>query len=93
MSVSTKIDFIYLSEPDMVRAGVTDMPACVDAMEEMFALLSRGDYRMAGTNNSSHGSLILFPENSPFPNMPKPTVDRRFMAMPAYLGGNFGTAA
>ena len=91
MSDSTKIDFIYLSEPDMVQAGVTDMPACVDAMEEMFALLSKGDYRMAGENNSSHGSLILFPENSPFPNMPKPTPDRRFMAMPAYLGGNFGT--
>lgn len=91
MTVSSKIDFIYLSEPDMVRAGVTDMPACVDAMEEMFALLSKGDYRMAGANNSSHGSLILFPEDSPFPNMPKPTADRRFMAMPAYLGGNFGT--
>lgn len=91
MSTSTKIDFIYLSEPDMVRAGVTDMPACVDAMEAMFALLARGDYRMAGANNSSHGSLILFPEESPFPNMPKPTADRRFMAMPAYLGGDFGT--
>lgn len=91
MTTSTKIDFIYLSEPDMMRAGVTDMPACVDAMEEMFALLASGDYRMAGANNSSHGSLILFPEDSPFPNMPKPTADRRFMAMPAYLGGNFGT--
>lgn len=92
MPDTTKIDFIYLSEPDMVRAGVTDMVACVDTMEEMFELLYRGDYRMAGANNNSHGSLILFPENSPFPTMPKPTPDRRFMAMPAYLGGNFGTS-
>ena len=87
MAESTKIDFIYLSEPDMVAAGVTDMSACVDTMEEMFGLLYHGDYRMAGANNNSHGSMVLFPEESPFPNMPKPTPDRRFMAMPAYLGG------
>lgn len=92
MSELPKIDFIYLSERDMVAAGVTDMAACVDAMEDMFVLLHDGDYRMAGANNDSHGALITFPENSPFPNMPKPTADRRFMAMPAYLGGQFGTA-
>ena len=87
-----KIDFIYLSEPDMIKAGVTDMEKCVDAMQEMFELLYRGDYRMAGANNDSHGAMVTFPENSPFPNMPKPTADRRFMAMPAYLGGSFGTS-
>lgn len=92
MTPSTRIDFIYLSEPDMVKAGVTDMPACVDTMEEMFELLYRGDYRMAGENNNSHGSLIVFPEDSPHPTMPKPTPDRRLMAMPAYLGGSFGTS-
>lgn len=91
MTLSTKIDFIYLSEKDMIAAGVTDMPACVDTMEEMFALLDSGDYRMAGPNNDSHGAMVMFPENSPFPEMPKPTADRRFMAMPAYLGGRFGT--
>ncbi|MEJ8566993.1 tyramine oxidase subunit B [Elongatibacter sediminis] len=92
MTRSTRIDFIYLSEPDMVRAGVTDMPACVDTMEEMFKLLYHGDFRMAGENNNSHGSLVMFPEDSPHPTMPKPTPDRRFMAMPGYLGGTFGTA-
>ena len=92
MTPDTRIDFIYLSEPDMIRAGVTDMPACVDTMEEMFGLLYHGDYRMAGPNSDSHGAMITFPERSPFPNMPKPTADRRMMAMPAYLGGNFQTA-
>ena len=92
MTENTKIDFIYLSEQDMIRAGVTDMPGCVDTMEEMFGLLYHGDYRMAGANNDSHGAMVMFPENSPFPNMPKPTADRRFMAMPAYLGGSFCTA-
>ncbi len=88
---STKIDFKYLSEQDMIKAGVTDMPACVDTMEEMFALLHKGDYRMAGANNDSHGAMVTFPDESPFTTMPKPTADRRLMAMPAYLGGDFQT--
>lgn len=92
MTHNTKIDFIYLSEQDMIRAGVTDMRACVDTMEEMFGLLYRGDYRMAGPNSNSHGAAITFPEHSPFASMPKPTADRRMMAMPAYLGGSFCTA-
>ncbi|QKS01183.1 ornithine cyclodeaminase [Sphingomonas sp. CL5.1] len=92
MTASTRIDFLYLSEPDMIRAGVTDMAACVDAMEEMFALLYHGDYRMAGANNNSHGAIVMFPDSSPFPDMPRSTTDRRFMAMPAYLGGRFRTA-
>lgn len=87
-----RIDFLYLSEPDMIRAGVTDMAGCVDAMEAMFRLLHVGDYRMAGGNNNSHGAIVIFPEDSPFADMPKPTPDRRFMAMPAYLGGSFRTA-
>ncbi|MCG6229623.1 tyramine oxidase subunit B [Vibrio furnissii] len=91
MSESTQIDFIYLSEQDMIKAGVTDMPKCVDTMEEMFTLLHRGDYRMAGPNSDSHGAMVTFPDESPFPTMPKPTADRRLMAMPAYLGGDFQT--
>lgn len=91
MTENTKIDFIYLSEQDMIKAGVMDMPKCVDTMEEMFALLYQGDYRMAGPNNDSHGAMITFPDESPFATMPKPTADRRLMAMPAYLGGSFQT--
>lgn len=92
MSELPKIDFIYLNEQDMIKAGVTDMAACVECMDDMFTLLHKGDYRMAGANNDSHGAMIMFPEESPFPTMPKPTADRRFMAMPAYLGGDYCTA-
>ena len=88
---NTKIDFIYLSEPDMIAAGVTDMAQCVDTMDAMFKLLHSGDYRMAGPNSDSHGAMMMFPDESVFPNMPKNTADRRFMAMPAYLGGEFQT--
>lgn len=84
-----KIDFLYLNEEDMIKAGVKNMAGCIDAMEEMFRLMKMGDYRMGGSNGNSHGVMMVFPESSPFPNMPTDGPDRRFMAMPAYLGGEF----
>lgn len=45
---------------------------------------------MGGENHNSHGCQVSFPKASPFPNMPKDEGDdRRFMAMPAYIGGSF----
>ncbi len=88
----TKIEFLYLSESDMVAAGVLDMATCVDTIAEMFAVMGAGDYRMAGQSAESHGAMVTFPEHSPFPRMPHHTEDRRFMAMPAYLGGDFHAA-
>ena len=32
MDMDAKIDFLYLSEPDMIKAGVKDMKSCVDVM-------------------------------------------------------------
>lgn len=87
-----KVDFLYLSEEDMIAAGVKDMKGCVEAMEEMFKLMKVGNYRMGGANGNSHGSMVMFPESSPFPEMPVDGPDRRFMAMPAYLGGKFDMA-
>lgn len=92
MSVYPEVDFLYLNEEDMVKAGVKDMPGCIGAIEEMFRLLKKGDYRMGGANGNSHGVMMVFPESSPFPNMPTDGPDRRFMAMPAYLGGKFDMA-
>ena len=88
----TSIDFIYLNEPDMIRAGVTNMAECVDTMSDMLGLFAQGDYRMAGTENNSHGAQVFFPETEEFPGMPVDGPDRRFMAMPAYLGGEYQMA-
>lgn len=87
-----QVDFLYLSEKDMIKAGVKDMAGCVDAMEEMFKLMKVGNFRMGGANGNSHGCMVMFPESSPFPEMPVDGPDRRFMAMPAYLGGKFDMA-
>ena len=65
-----KVDFLYLSEEDMVAAGVKDMGGCIEAMEEMFKLMKAGNYRMGGANGNSHGCMVTFPEKSPFPEMP-----------------------
>lgn len=84
---STKLDLLYLSEPDMLAAGVDDVVACTECMEELLITMDKGDYLMGGENANSHGTMITFPENPKFPNMPKAGPDRRFMAMPAYVGG------
>lgn len=87
--MNTQIDFLFLSEEDMLEAGVADMEGCIKSMEDMFSLLGKGDYRMGSKNANSHGIMVDFPDNPPFPNMPKNGPDRRMMAMPAYLGGRF----
>lgn len=89
---SQQIDFLYLNEADMIAAGVTDMADCVDTMTDMLGLFAKGDYRMAGTENNSHGAQVFFPETSEFEGMPLDGPDRRFMAMPAYLGGDYQMA-
>jgi ornithine cyclodeaminase/alanine dehydrogenase-like protein (mu-crystallin family) len=87
--MSTKIDFTYLSEPDMIAAGVLDAARCVEVCEETFSLLGKGDYLMGGASHNSHGMNIVFPKETQFPNMPVAGPDRRFAAMPGYLGGRF----
>lgn len=90
--MDSKIDFLYLSEPDMIKAGVKNMKSCVDVMEDLLITLYKGDYVMGGANHNSHGCMIMFPDDLQFPGMPKNADDRRFMAMPAYLGGSYQMA-
>lgn len=89
MAEKQKVEFLYLDEESMIKAGVLDMGNCVRVIDEVFGLLGKGDYLMGGPQNNEHGQKIFFPKNSPFPNMPVAGPDRRFMAMIAYLGGRF----
>ena len=90
--MDTRIKFLYLSEPDMIKAGVKNMDQCVEAMEDLLVTLNKGDYVMAGVNHNSHGAKVIFPDDPQFEGMPKNADDRRFMAMPAYLGGKYQMA-
>ena len=90
--MDTRIKFLYLSEPDMIKAGVKNMDQCVEAMEDLLVTLNKGDYVMAGVNHNFHGAQVIFPDDPQFEGMPKNADDRRFMAMPAYLGGKYQMA-
>ena len=89
MSETSKIDFLYLSEKDMIEAGVLDGKRCVDTMSEVMELLSREDYLLGGPTSNSHGIGLRFPKKPKHKDMPKDGMDRRFMAMPAYLGWRY----
>lgn len=86
---NSRIDFLYLSEQDMIKAGVCNMSECLISMEDMFRLLVAGDYRMGGDNGNEHGIRLSFPKESNVPGMPLHEPDKRMMAMPAYLGGKY----
>ncbi len=87
MDQSVKLRF--LSEPDMIKAGVLDMEGCLEATKDCFELLAKGDYLMGGPSENDHGHLIWFPKHKKGPRMPEAGPDRRFMAMIAYLGGDY----
>ncbi len=57
---------------------------------EVMKLLVEGDYLEGGPNGQSHGIMVSFPKKSDIKGFPlNDSPDRRFMAMPAYLGGKF----
>ena len=84
-----RLNFLFLTEEEAIKAGAKDMAKCIDVMDEMFGLLGKGDYLMGNPNHNAHGIKIYFPKETPFPNMPVKGPDRRFMALVAYLGGRF----
>lgn len=83
------MDLLYLNESNMVEAGVLDMEKCINTMHDVFRLLYLGDYRMGGEGANEHGIKVTFPTASKIEGMPIDGPDRRFAAMPAYLGGRF----
>lgn len=88
--MDSKVEFLFLNEEDMIKAGVLDADRVVDTVGEVITLLSEGDYLMGGRAHNDHGVQLIFPEKSDIPNFPlADSADRRFMAMPAYLGGRF----
>ena len=89
--MSTK--FLFLNEEDMIRAGVLDAGRCIGTMEETLSLFGKKDFLLGGPKGDEHGLQVNFPQKSDIPDFPLDDgPDRRFMAMPAYLGGRFHIA-
>lgn len=87
--MDNQVKFLYLTEEEMIQAGVLDAAQCVDTVEETFKIVSEGDYLMGGESENEHGIRVVFPKEARFPGMPVEGPDRRFMAMVGYLGGRF----
>ena len=88
-----KIDFLYLNEEEMIKAGVLDAGRCIDTMRDTLSLFGKKDFLLGGPKADEHGLQMNFPQKSDIENFPLDDgPDRRFMAMPAYLGGRFHIA-
>ena len=89
----SKVEILFLNEEDMIKAGVLDAERAVDVIGEVVSLLSQEDYLMGGKDHNEHGIQLIFPQKSPIKGFPlEDSADRRFMSMPAYLGGRFHLA-
>ena len=88
-----KIDFLYLNEEDMIKSGVLDAKRCIETMRYTLSLFGKKDFLLGGPKGDEHGLQMNFPKKSDIENFPLDDgPDRRFMAMPAYLGGRFHIA-
>lgn len=88
-----KIDFLYLNEEEMIKAGVLDAGRCIETMRDTLSLFGKKDFLLGGPKADEHGLQMNFPQKSDIENFPLDDgPDRRFMAMPAYLGGRFHIA-
>lgn len=87
------IDFLYLNEEDMIKAGVLDAKGCIETMRDTLSLFGKKDFLLGGPKADEHGLQMNFPQKSDIEGFPLDDgPDRRFMAMPAYLGGRFHIA-
>lgn len=88
-----RIDFLYLNEQEMIEAGVLDAARCIETMRDTLSLFGKKDFLLGGPNADEHGLQMNFPQKSDIEDFPLDDgPDRRFMAMPAYLGGRFHIA-
>ena len=38
-----EVDFLYLNEQEMIKAGVKNMPKCIDTMEDVLKCFTKGN--------------------------------------------------
>ena len=77
----------------MIKAGVLDAAGCVEAMRKTMSLFGKKDFLLGGPKGDEHGLQVNFPAKSEIEGFPLDDgPDRRLMAMPAYLGGEYHIA-
>ena len=53
-----EVDFLYLNEQEMIKAGVKNMPKCIDTMEDVLKCLTKGSFLYC-TSGWITGIIIL----------------------------------
>ena len=92
MSDSQSVDVRFLSQEEGVEAGVVDMDGCVETMEYVFELYNQGRVAMGDPGQDMHGHVTTFPGELENAAGVGGGPDRRFSAMPAYVGGDIHKA-
>jgi len=87
MPQTQPVELRFLSQEAAVEAGLVDMDHCVETMEYVFALYDQGRVKMGDPGQHIHGHVTTFPSGLSSDEDLEPGPDRRFSAMPAYVGG------
>lgn len=87
MSDHQPVELRFLSQGAALDAGLVDMDQCVETMAYVFDLYNRGRVLMGNPNEHMHGHVTTFPGNLDNQEGFESGPDRRFSAMPAYVGG------
>jgi len=89
MPESQPLELLFLSQEEAVEAGVTDMGKCVETIEYVFDLYNQNRVIMGDEGHSIHGHVTTFPGDlRASEGVEAGGPDRRFSAMPAYVGGD-----
>lgn len=73
----------YISEREQKEHHLIDIGECVEAIDKMFHIMASNDYLMSGKNHNSHGERLVFDRDGDIRNK------NIYIAMPAYLGGEY----
>lgn len=82
------VELRFLSQEDAIEAGVVDMEQCLETMEYVFELFNHGRVLMGDQGQHMHGHVTTFPGELEQSDGLEGGPDRRFSAMPAYVGGD-----
>jgi ornithine cyclodeaminase len=92
MSETNPVEVRFLSQEEAIEAGLTDMDRCVETMTYAFDLYNQGRVIMGDAGQHMHGHVTTFPGELAEKEGLEPGPDRRFSAMPAYVGGDIAKA-